>query len=391
MQTDEWVPPVVPTTPSRSVAILSPGSSLAILPPATPERSSVFRLGSASQQFQFVASPSHSSVLMPSPSSGSIRDLNATFRDPNATFRDSNATFTGRPRTSTSDRRQSIESAMSSFMEGHSRARTQSSNSPAVDRTRPPTMAMPPPPRQPPPPVAKPTMPPPSFIPERRIPTKSNASAEAAPLRPSSPPPPELVKRATTPSLHPAASIHARNIFAPRQSGSSMPPQQGVRPLPSTSSFRSAANAASHAQGSSAGHGSLLAPVPVRGHQRRELSATSLASNGSLASPRSSISSDHMYTGRMSSLGQAGGLDGRPDFSNRVSMNPTDPTVIHAITQTMIGEYLYKYTRRTIGKGHGERRHKRFFWVHPYTKTLYWGSSDPGSAGVTESTAKSGM
>jgi hypothetical protein len=68
----------------------------------------------------------------------------------------------------------------------------------------------------------------------------------------------------------------------------------------------------------------------------------------------------------------------------------TDPTVIHAITQTMIGEYLYKYTRKTIGKGHAERRHRRYFWIHPYTKTIYWSSVDPGASNVTESSAKSG-
>lgn len=80
------------------------------------------------------------------------------------------------------------------------------------------------------------------------------------------------------------------------------------------------------------------------------------------------------------------------DMSNRTAtaINPTDPAVIHAITQTMIGEFLYKYTRRTIGKGHGEKRHKRFFWVHPYTRTLYWSSADPGSSNVSESSAKSG-
>jgi hypothetical protein len=67
-----------------------------------------------------------------------------------------------------------------------------------------------------------------------------------------------------------------------------------------------------------------------------------------------------------------------------------DPQVIHAITQTMIGEFLFKYTRRAIGKGISEKRHKRFFWVHPYTKTLYWSSSDPGAASTDQSTAKSG-
>ncbi|CAG8613961.1 8022_t:CDS:2, partial [Funneliformis mosseae] len=52
----------------------------------------------------------------------------------------------------------------------------------------------------------------------------------------------------------------------------------------------------------------------------------------------------------------------------------TDPNIIHAITQTMIGEYLYKYHRSNFGAG---KRHKRFFWVHPYTKTLYWSIKDP--------------
>jgi len=85
--------------------------------------------------------------------------------------------------------------------------------------------------------------------------------------------------------------------------------------------------------------------------------------------------------------------DKTADLTPRAIVNgpSTDPVIIHAITQTMIGEFLYKYTRRTIGKGVGEKRHKRFFWVHPYTKTLYWSSADPGSSNVSESSAKSGM
>jgi len=81
----------------------------------------------------------------------------------------------------------------------------------------------------------------------------------------------------------------------------------------------------------------------------------------------------------------------RADIGDTTMRNggSTDPAVIHAITQTMIGEFLYKYTRRAIGKGYGERRHRRFFWVHPYTRTLYWSSADPTSSSVTESSAKS--
>ena len=67
----------------------------------------------------------------------------------------------------------------------------------------------------------------------------------------------------------------------------------------------------------------------------------------------------------------------------------TDPRMIQAITQTMIGEFLWKYTRKA---GRGEMsttRHRRYFWVHPYTKTLYWSDQDPQTAGRNELKAKS--
>lgn len=67
----------------------------------------------------------------------------------------------------------------------------------------------------------------------------------------------------------------------------------------------------------------------------------------------------------------------------------TDPRMIQAITQTMIGEYLWKYTRKA---GRGEmsgNRHRRYFWVHPYTRTLYWTDRDPSSGGRAELRAKS--
>ncbi|CAG8580180.1 11073_t:CDS:2, partial [Racocetra fulgida] len=69
----------------------------------------------------------------------------------------------------------------------------------------------------------------------------------------------------------------------------------------------------------------------------------------------------------------------------------TDPRIIQAITQTMIGEYLWKYTRRNFGTGISEKRHKRFFWVHPYTKTLYWSNKDPGTYEPVDPKSKSGM
>lgn len=67
----------------------------------------------------------------------------------------------------------------------------------------------------------------------------------------------------------------------------------------------------------------------------------------------------------------------------------TDPRIIQAITQTMIGEYLWKYTRKAGRSEMSETRHRRYFWVHPYTKTLYWSDQDPQTAGRNEMKAKS--
>lgn len=68
---------------------------------------------------------------------------------------------------------------------------------------------------------------------------------------------------------------------------------------------------------------------------------------------------------------------------------PTDPRMIQAITQTMIGEYLWKYTRKAGRSETSNTRHRRFFWVHPYTRTLYWSEQDPSTAGKNMLKAKS--
>jgi hypothetical protein len=67
----------------------------------------------------------------------------------------------------------------------------------------------------------------------------------------------------------------------------------------------------------------------------------------------------------------------------------TDPRMINAITQTMIGEFLWKYTRKAGRGSMSENRHRRYFWVHPYTRTLYWSDRDPSQAGRAELKAKS--
>ncbi|KAJ5223460.1 hypothetical protein N7468_008002 [Penicillium chermesinum] len=67
----------------------------------------------------------------------------------------------------------------------------------------------------------------------------------------------------------------------------------------------------------------------------------------------------------------------------------TDPRMIQAITQTMIGEFLWKYTRKTGSADMSTTRHRRYFWVHPYTRTLYWSTHDPQTAGKSELKTKS--
>ena len=67
----------------------------------------------------------------------------------------------------------------------------------------------------------------------------------------------------------------------------------------------------------------------------------------------------------------------------------TDPRMIQAITQTMIGEYLWKYTRKAGRPQMSDYRHRRFFWMHPYTRTLYWSERDPATGGRAELRAKS--
>ncbi|AOA60932.1 GQ67_02157T0 [Komagataella phaffii] len=56
----------------------------------------------------------------------------------------------------------------------------------------------------------------------------------------------------------------------------------------------------------------------------------------------------------------------------------TNRNMMPLITQTVIGEYLYKYHRKLgIFSSISESRHERYFWVHPYSMTLYWSDINP--------------
>ncbi|OBA28472.1 hypothetical protein HANVADRAFT_51385 [Hanseniaspora valbyensis NRRL Y-1626] len=49
--------------------------------------------------------------------------------------------------------------------------------------------------------------------------------------------------------------------------------------------------------------------------------------------------------------------------------------IIVSLTQTVIGEYLYKYYNK-FGV-FSKQRHERYFWIHPFTMTLYWSVKNP--------------
>lgn len=256
----------------------------------------------------------------------------------------------------------------------------------AVDRAKPPVTMLPP----------HPPMPPPTVIRTKNI--------AVGPPRPASAPPPELnlglsgpafSRRSTTPPPLQAPTVERRYI---RQNRSSLPHDaQGLRQTmpPSTSSFRSSSKHASVPHTSPAG----ASDAPIT--NRKYNSTTSLPSGGSSAmhSRRPSVSSSWSSDLQTPTV--------QPRTLSRHSM-PTNTTpapwandvvleedsvdgdIVRAIRQIVAGGFLYKYTRRVLGKGYNTKRHIRFFWVHPFSNTLYWSSADPGSAGASGSTAKSG-
>jgi hypothetical protein len=128
--------------------------------------------------------------------------------------------------------------------------------------------------------------------------------------------------------------------------------------------------------------------------QSQQQMQNSASRNGT--TPRARNSTSKSQISRRSSVSSfASELDER--FNIRVNGLPgpygaqsgTDPRMIQAITQTMIGEFLWKYTRKAGRGDMSSNRHRRFFWVHPYTRTLYWSDKDPSTAGRAELKAKS--
>lgn len=161
-------------------------------------------------------------------------------------------------------------------------------------------------------------------------------------------------------------------------------------PLPSD--HKQVIAAAQNAQGAASIMGPPLAPASAYKTSKRPRTPNEGAAQAASLRSRSRRESQ-TSTARSSLSSFVSELDVRfnmhPDDLPQGIPSGTDPRMIQAITQTMIGEYLWKYTRRTVTGDMSNTRHRRYFWVHPYTRTLYWSDQDPSHGGKNESRAKS--
>ncbi|KAI2627152.1 hypothetical protein GGS21DRAFT_545823 [Xylaria nigripes] len=192
-------------------------------------------------------------------------------------------------------------------------------------------------------------------------------------------------------------------------SSTSVPSTQNRPPLPSNHREVIEAARTNSAHGGRGTMGPPLLPASAYRPSSRPQTPSSSKPAGSPGSVRGTLASRASRTpgyadvysptrmlmhSRQSSISSfASEIDSRFNMQSAMGMSgfgpSTDPRMIQAVTQTMIGEYLWKYTRKT-GRGEmSEKRHRRFFWVHPYTRALYWSDSDPGAGSRGEMKAKS--
>jgi hypothetical protein len=168
----------------------------------------------------------------------------------------------------------------------------------------------------------------------------------------------------------PPALLTPTTPTAPGNMGPPIMPASAYKNRPSTPSLRTKAIATSPRAG-----GTM--PRPRHSPQPRSGATSPVTRRSSMSSFSSEL--DHRFNIPASMTFSQTGLD--PSM--------TDPRMIQAITQTMCGEFLWKYTRKAGRETMSETRHRRFFWVHPYTRTLYWSEHDPQTAGRAQLKAKS--
>ncbi|KAL8628119.1 hypothetical protein Q9189_006192 [Teloschistes chrysophthalmus] len=216
--------------------------------------------------------------------------------------------------------------------------------------------------------------------------TREQPSKEAAPLTKGMkrPPSSNSMRMSNSSGSHPPLpSDHQQAIAAAAQRTSSTEPSNTMGPpLAPASAYKS---------------NTMRPRTPSRPRTPNESrNVVTPASKNATGTPRTRYSTTRSRVSRRSSVSSfESELDQR--FNIRMDGMPmpegidsaTDPRMIKAITQTMIGEFLWKYTRKA-GRGEmSNNRHRRFFWIHPYTRTLYWSDRNPSTGGRAEMKAKS--
>lgn len=98
---------------------------------------------------------------------------------------------------------------------------------------------------------------------------------------------------------------------------------------------------------------------------------------------------DHRAPRYRSHRSQPSTTTANTENTNLESTNSSQPatTVVDAIAQTMVGEWMFKYVRRrkSFGMADGKveensnDRHKRWVWLAPYERAILWSSKQPSS------------
>lgn len=213
---------------------------------------------------------------------------------------------------------------------------------------------------------------------------KATTKGMDPPSRPTSPPPSELIARSSQANGSRGAQMSMASGVStidglPRPSSrlaSGPPPSAYMQTAPRRSGPPSARNRTSSNEG-------------LRRHPMRAPSAQSFVSDATseMMSGRTSQASNYTNGGMESSYIRAGSNVGGMEAGMIPGQGSTDPAVLGSITTTMIGDYLYKYTRRSMGRTN--KRHRRYFWLHPYTRTLYWTPTAPLEAVSSQNVNKS--
>lgn len=182
----------------------------------------------------------------------------------------------------------------------------------------------------------------------------------------------------STSSHPPLPADHREAILAAEKRSSDVAPPGSPSvmgpPLAPASAYRMNAQSAPRTPNEQTARAGSARTVSTHARMRR--------GSQSQMSRRSSVSSFTSEIEERFNMNHAGSM------ANGYGPN-TDPRMIQAITQTMIGEFLWKYTRKTGSAGMSTTRHRRYFWVHPYTRTLYWSEQDPQTAGKSQLRTKS--